>query len=232
VIQLRHFGERYAPPCAACDNCLQPKRLEDWTTEARQFLSAVARLAQRGERFGAAAIIDILRGAETQKLIDRGHQQLSVYGIGKQRSQDEWRVLVRALLQRGLVDETSDGYPVLTLNAESRAVLKGEQPVLVAPPEKREKAVSRRKANGETAPPLPADEALFEQLRALRKRLADVQGVPPYVVFSDATLRDMAARRPCSDEAFLAISGVGARKLAQYGPAFLELVSAFESGAR
>jgi ATP-dependent DNA helicase RecQ len=232
AIQLRHFGERYDPPCAACDNCLHPKRLEDWTVEARQFLSAVARLAQRGERFGAAAIIDILRGAETQKLIDRGHQQLSVYGIGEQRSQDEWRVLVRAMLQRGLIDETTDGYPVLILNAASRAVLKGEQPLFVAPPEKREKAVSRRKANGETAAPLPADEALFEQLRALRKRLADAQGVPPYVVFSDASLREMAARRPCSDGAFLAIPGVGARKLAQYGPAFLELIAAFESPAR
>ncbi|GAC1624429.1 MAG: DNA helicase RecQ [Nevskia sp.] len=229
AIQLRYFGERYDPPCGACDNCLDPKPVEDWTHEARQFLSAVARLAQRGERFGAAYIIDLLRGAAAQKIIDRGHQSLSVYGIGRQRSQDDWRLLVRALLHQALIEETGDSYPVLRLNAESREVLKGERKVLVAIATKAERAPKRRGSKAAEAgeAPLPQSEALFEQLRSLRKQLADSQGVPPYVVFSDASLRQMADRQPTTSAAFMEISGVGGRKLAQYGAAFTSAIREF-----
>jgi ATP-dependent DNA helicase RecQ len=228
AVQLRHFGEEYRPPCGACDNCLDPKPVEDWTLEAQQFLSCVARLAQRGSRFGSTYIIDLLRGAENQKIIDRGHQQLSTYGIGKQRSQDEWRVLARALLLQGLVSETTDGYPVLLLNAESRAVLKGEHKVLVAVPPKREKASRRasRAAAGDT-PVTPLGEELFERLRTLRKRLADEQRVPPYVVFADAALRAMAEQQPQTLAAFAEISGVGKHKLDTYGETFTNEIRAF-----
>ena len=228
AIQLRYFGERFEPPCGACDNCVDPKPVEDWTLEARQFLSAVARLAQRGERFGAAYIIDLLRGAETQKLIDRGHQALSVYGIGKQRTQDEWRLLVRALLHQGLIEETGDGYPVLRLNAASREVLKSTQQVSFAVAPKREKRARRKSAaDAALGAPLPQAEALFERLRTLRKTLADAQGVPPYVVFSDASLRQMADRQPLTSAAFMEISGVGGRKLVQYGQAFTRAIREF-----
>lgn len=228
AIQLRYFGENFNPPCGACDNCLDPKPVEDWTLEARQFLSAIARLAQRNERFGAAYIIDLLRGAETQKLIDRGHQSLSVYGIGKQRSQDEWRLLVRALLHQGLVEEFGDSFPVLRLNEAGRAVLKGERPVTFAVAPKAEKGKRRRGAAVSTdSSAMPEADALFEALRGLRKELADRQGVPPYVVFSDASLRQMAERQPLTSAAFLDISGVGSRKLAQYGAAFTSAIRAF-----
>jgi len=229
AVQLRHFGEEFRPPCGACDNCLDPKPVEDWTLEAQQFLSCVARLAQRGSRFGSSYVIDLLRGAENQKIIDRGHQQLSTYGIGKQRSQDEWRLLARALLLQGLVSETTDGYPVLMLNAESRAVLKSERRVLLAVPPKRERAAARRASRAAAAdtPVTPLGEELFERLRTLRKRLADEQRVPPYVVFADAALRAMAEQQPQTLGAFAEISGVGRHKLETYGETFIREIRAF-----
>src|SRR6202789_3442174 len=137
AVQLRYLGENFAAPCGACDNCCEPRTLQDWTTEARQFMSCIARLAQRGQRFGAAQIIDILRGARNERVLSRGHDTLSVYGIGKQRSLDEWRSVARALLHQGLIDETQDGYPVLSLNAQSGPVLRQEFIVRIAAPAKR-----------------------------------------------------------------------------------------------
>ena len=232
AVQLRYFGEQFQPPCGACDNCLAPKPVEDWTHEAQQFLSCVARLAQRGSRFGVAYVIDLLRGAESQKIIDRGHQQLSTYGIGKQRTQDEWRLLARTLLHQGLVDETTDGYPVLLLNAASRRVLKAEQKVLLAVPPKRERAPARRSRGQSSAADLvqtPLGEDLFERLRILRKRLADEQKVPPYVVFADAALRAMSEEQPQTLDAFAEISGVGKHKLEHYGETFIAEIRAFRS---
>ena len=228
TIQLRYFGEEFAGDCGACDNCTSPKRTEDWTLEAQQLLSCVARLAQRAQRFGAGTAIEILRGAESQKLIERGHQTLSTYGIGKHRTQDEWRHLVRTLLHQGLLGESTDGYPVLSLVDASRAVLKGERRVHLAPLPRRERS-SRRDRK---APPLSVDaqpqaDVLFERLRSLRKQIADAQNLPPYVVFTDASLRDMAARQPCDAQDFGEVSGVGSRKLAQYGPAFVAAIRAF-----
>ncbi len=228
AVQLRYFGEVFAGPCGACDNCLEAKVTEDWTLEAQQLLSCIARLSQRGERYGSAHLIDILRGSESQKLIDRGHQQLSTYGIGKARSADEWRTLVRTLLHQGLVDESGEGYPVLRLAAASRAVLKGEHRVRVVPPPRREAAATRKARKATAASGLqPQAQSLFEQLRALRKQLADRQNVPPYVVFNDASLREMAEQRPLTPGAFAAISGVGSRKLEQYGEAFVAAIRAF-----
>ena len=217
AIQLRYFGERFTPPCGACDNCTSPRELQDWTLAAQQFLSCVARLAQRRERYGVAHVIDVLRGSESQKLIDRGHQGLSVYGIGKDRGVDDWRHLARNLVHQGLVNETQDGYPVLVLNQESWAVLRGERKVEVAAPTKREKR-GRKSAGVQST----EHDPLFDRLRALRKRLADDAGVPPYVIFHDATLREMSQRRVISLDEFARIPGVGATKLAKYGEAFLQ----------
>src|ERR1700722_11485424 len=150
-VQLRYLGEDFVGPCGACDNCCEPRTLQDWTTEARQFMSCIARLAQRGQRFGAAQIIDILRGARNERVLSRGHDTLSVYGIGKQRSVDEWRGVARALLHQGLIEETQDGYPVLSLNALSGKVLRGELAVHIAAPAKR----SRTRAGSGA----PADSA-------------------------------------------------------------------------
>jgi ATP-dependent DNA helicase RecQ len=221
AIQLRYFGESFAPPCNACDNCCTPRETKDWTVESQQFLSCVARLAQRRERFGAASVIEILRGGASQKLIDRGHQSLSVYGIGKARSVDEWRNLARALAHQGLVDETQDGFPVLVLNKQSWAVLKGERQVQIVESVK----PSRKQRSGPTDTPSSTDDALFEQLRALRKKLADENGLPPYVIFHDSTLREMATRKPASLDEFATIPGVGQTKLVRYGELFIETIA-------
>ncbi len=194
----------------------------------------MARLAQRGQRFGAATSIEILRGVENQKLIDRGHQTLSTYGIGKQRSQDEWRHLVRALLHQGLLAESNDGYPVLSLVEASRAVLKGERRVQIAAPPPRVRVARGKKGAAkrsevEAVEAQPQSEALFLRLRSLRKEIADAQNLPPYVVFSDASLREMATRQPCDAEGFAQVSGVGSRKLAQYGPTFVASIRAFRA---
>ncbi len=223
LVQLRYFGETYSPPCGACDNCVEPKEKQDWTLEAQQFLSCIARLNQRGQRFGAAYIIEVLRGAKTEKIERNGHETLSTYGIGSRRSVDEWRQLARALLHQGHVQETHDGFPVLTLTERARTLLRGEEALMLAIAAKPEKARRRKPAADQDAP-LPAEEALFQRLRTLRKSLADEQAVPPYVVFADAALRAMARDRPRSLTAFAAIPGVGARKLDRYGARFVELI--------
>ncbi len=224
AVQLRYFGEAFEGSCGACDNCCEPRTLEDLSVEARQFLSCIARLAQRGQRYGAAYIIDILRGAKTERILSGDHATLSVYGIGKHRSVEEWRDLARALLHQGLMDEAQDGYAVLSLNAASRPVLRGEQSVTIA---RRVKSGLRSVCG---AGPSSADEGLFERLRALRKRLADENGLPPYVIFHDSTLREMAAHRPVDLHAFAALPGVGQAKLSRYGEQFLAVVRTHEQG--
>ncbi|HEX4895918.1 MAG TPA: DNA helicase RecQ [Solimonas sp.] len=224
AVQLRYFGEAFER-CGHCDNCRSPRALQDWTEAAQQFLSCIARLAQRRQRYGAATVIEILRGSQSEKLLASGHDTLSVYGIGKGRSVDEWRVLARTLLHQGLVAETQDGYPVLSLNAASWEVLRGERRVQMAAPEPRTPRKGRGRAAAAEAP-AGADAQLFEALRSLRKELATEHNVPPYVVFNDASLRAMAEERPTTLAAFAEISGVGARKLEQYGERFTALIRA------
>jgi ATP-dependent DNA helicase RecQ len=226
AVQLRYFGEAFSGPCGACDNCSEPRTVEDWSVEARQFLSCVARLAQRHQRFGAAYIIDILRGARTERVLSAGHDALSVYGIGKHRAVDEWRNLARALLHQGLISEAQDGYSVLSLNALSWPVLRGESSVSVA----RVLRPARRSKDGALA--AGTDDSLFERLRALRKRLADENGLPPYVIFHDSTLREMAERMPLDLDQFAALPGVGQAKLARYGEHFIGAVRDHRAQAR
>ena len=175
AIQLRYFDEDYVPPCGACDNCCEPRKLEDCTLEAKQLLSCVARLMQRRERFGAAHIIEILRGSRSERVLSRNHDELSVYGIGKTRSLAEWRTLTRTLVHQGLLAETQDGYPVLSLNAESWRVLKGERSVQVARAARPTSSIRQENASARAASLGNGDRTLFEVLRALRKQLADTQ---------------------------------------------------------
>jgi ATP-dependent DNA helicase RecQ len=224
AIQLRYFDETYLPPCGACDNCCEPKELEDWTLAAQQLLSCVARLAQRRERFGAAHVIEILRGSRSDRIVSRNHDELSVHGIGKNHSLDEWRALVRTLLHQGLVTETQDGYPVLSLNAESWQVLKGQRTVQVARAARSASTGRRERAAGNGAPLASEDKTLFEALRTLRKQLADEHGLPPYVIFHDATLREMAQQRPATLDQFAGIRGIGEAKLARYGERFIDAI--------
>ena len=224
AIQLRYFDESFAAPCDACDNCCQPRPMHDYTLEARQFLSCIARLAQRGERFGAAYIIEILRGARTERILNRGHDRLSVYGIGRKHRVDEWRSLARSLLHQRRVEETQDGYAVLSLNEASWQVLRNETTFRFATAPQPRRSRSTDDA-GPTVTNVRGD-ALFERLRDLRKHLADTQGLPPYVIFHDATLREMAARRPQTLSQFANIRGVGEGKLARYGEQFIAALRA------
>jgi ATP-dependent DNA helicase RecQ len=222
-VQLRYFGEVFAGNCGACDNCLEPRATIDRTTEAKQFLSCIARLAQRRERYGVAYVIEILRGAETQRVITRDHSSLSVYGIGKYLGLQEWRDIARALLHQGLMTQSQDGYAVLALNDASWQVLKGERAVQVGESVKPVRA--RKGSKPATAAAMTsAGNALFESLRKLRKRLADEAGMPPYIVFNDASLWDMAERQPKTLQEFSTIVGVGQAKLARYGGQFVELI--------
>lgn len=230
AIQLNYFDEVFAGPCGGCDNCCEPKVTEDSTEQARQFLSCIARLGQRGERYGAAYVIEILRGARTQRLIDRGHDNLSVYGIGKSRSVDDWRSLARSLLHQRLIEQTQDGFSVLSLNELSWQILRGERSVVMAKavvatrPRTRSSAAAASAAHSTAANGAriaEGGEALFERLRVLRKQLADAQGLPPYVIFHDATLREMVVQRPQTLSEFAGIRGVGEGKLARYGQQFI-----------
>jgi ATP-dependent DNA helicase RecQ len=217
-ILLGYFGERFEPPCGNCDNCLNPKPMEDWTVEAQKFLSCVARCQ---ERFGMKYIVDVLRGSKDKRILQNHHEQLSTYGIGRDRSAEEWKLLGRSLLHQGLLDETSDGYSVLKLNDYSWEVMRKQRSVQVAVPPKTA-AVQRGEIQLQEGA-----EKLFDELRSLRKRIADEQNVPPYVVFADVSLRFMAQRQPQNLEEFSQIPGVGSYKRDQYGPRFLETIHQF-----
>ncbi|NET30974.1 MAG: DNA helicase RecQ [Cyanothece sp. SIO1E1] len=220
-IQLGYFGEDFGGHCGNCDNCLHPAPTEDWTIEAQKLLSCVARCR---ERFGMNHIIDVLRGSRKKKIQQYQHDQLSTYGIGKDKSAEEWKLLGRSLLHQGLMAETTDGYPVLKLNELSWEVMRKQRAVHIAVPERLKSQSQTRAEPGELA---PEAEMLLQQLRSLRKRLADEQSVPPYVVFADSSLRLMAQQRPQTLAAFSRISGVGSRKLAQYGTVFTEQIRAY-----
>lgn len=218
TIQLGYFGERFAGNCGNCDNCCHPKPMQDWTIEAMKFLSCVARCK---ERFGMLHIIEVLRGSKNQKITQYEHDKLSTYGIGKDKTLEEWRMLGRSLLHQGLLEQTSDGYSVLKLNALSWQVMRRQRTVSIAVPvvqnisweEGSEKAIEA--------------EILLQRLRSLRKQLADEQFVPPYVVFPDSTLKVMAQVQPQTLSEFGKLSGVGSHKLAQYGKKFLAEIKAY-----
>jgi ATP-dependent DNA helicase RecQ len=234
---LAYFSETYTETnCGNCDICLaQDTEQEDQnhTINAQKFLSCVGRTNQR---FGTRHIIDVLRGANTEKVRNNHHDQLSTYGIGKDLSVEEWQHLARAFLQQGLMSESTDGYHIIQLNTISREILRKQREVIVPALPKRKEKVSVQSAQKErptrtdrnvfgqgekmAADLLPEEAALFHHLRTLRKQLADAQGVPPYVVFADASLRAMAQLRPQSEVNFARIPGVGRSKLATYGANF------------
>ncbi|MEA5419475.1 DNA helicase RecQ [Spirulina sp. CCNP1310] len=213
TIQLSYFGEMFPGNCQGCDNCCNPVPLEDWTVEAQKFLSCVARCQQR---FGMNHIIDVLRGSKNERVKKYGHDSLSTHGIGKNRSVDQWKLLGRSLLHQGLVSETSNGFRVLFLNDKSWEILRRQRKVTIAVPRRiTGKAGTRENERAMVA------ELLFEELRTLRKQIADEQGVPPYVVFADSSLRAMAQQQPRTLGAFAQIPGVGEAKLKRYGSLFL-----------
>ena len=214
AILLRHFGENPPPACGNCDNCLSPPIGVDASVVAQKLLSAAFRTEMR---YGVAHLADVLSGRETDKILGLGHHRLSVFGIADEAEQKLIKPVARALLARDAL--RADDYGGLSFGPAAKSILKGQEPLqLVLPPERQR----RRKAR-DGKPDYPHDP-LFEVLRSLRRDLAKAQGMPPYVVFTDVTLREMAAAKPDSLAGLAQVSGVGAKKLETYGDAFLAAI--------
>ncbi len=217
---LRYFGETLAEPCGNCDVCLEAPETWDASDAARKALSCIYRT---GQRFGVGHLVDVLRGNATARVAELGHERLSTFGIGADLSVNEWRSVFRQLVVRGLV--VVDGeYGGLRLAEQSRALLRGEATLHLRHDRHERSSVARvrRKAPAEVP---AADTPLWEALRKLRRELAEEQGVPPYVIFHDATLAQMVAARPRSLDDLAHVSGVGATKLERYGRQFLAVLS-------
>jgi len=215
---LAYFGEA-AAPCGNCDSCLDPPATFDGTLPAQQLMSCVYRT---GQRFGAIHLIDVLRGEATAKVAQRSHDKLSTFGIGRERSGREWRAIVRQCIALGLLEVDHDAYGALRLAGQSRAVLRGERTVALRA-WREPKRSARAKAS--QAMLSGAAQELFERLRAWRVEAARRHGVPAYVIFHDATLREIARLRPSSLDTLRGISGIGARKLEAYGEDIVGLVN-------
>jgi ATP-dependent DNA helicase RecQ len=230
---LAYFGEaRGDEPCGACDNCLSPREPYDGTVEAQKMMSCVLRIQQHsGLSVGLHHVVAVLCGAESEKIQRLGHADLSTYGIGKDRSRAQWMAIGRELLRLGLLRMTDhDRFSVLEVTQAGREALSKRAPVMLTRPVAT-RGSARAGAKGTLGlargtgtfdeAESPVDEALFERLRALRKSLADERDVPAYVIFSDLSLREMAATCPTDPEAFGRVHGVGQRRLADLGPAFI-----------
>ena len=214
AILLRHFGEEPPQQCGNCDNCLHPPGVKDVTETARKVLSAVYRT---GQSFGFGHIQKVLTGAEDDRVRQRGHDQLSVFGIVQGEEAALLRPLVRALQARGDLVSTEHGG--LALGGSAAAILKGETPVAIVEPPKRARGGRRRGSEAN-----PVGDPLFDALRERRRELALEGQVPPYVIFHDATLRAMASGRPASLAALGELPGIGAKKLSAYGESFLDVI--------
>ncbi|NYT65202.1 DNA helicase RecQ [Alcaligenaceae bacterium] len=227
--RLLAYFDQEIEPCGNCDTCLEPPQAWDGTIAAQKILSAVYRLwRERGQRFGAGHLIDILRGKATERVKEYEHETLSVFGVGADLSDQAWRGVLRQLLAQSLLTVDQEGYGTLALTESSRAVLKGEVTLML----RRESEKKSRNTRDSTARRNAADIVLppeaqqrFELLRTWRSEVAKNHGVPAYVIFHDATLRDVALKSPQSLDELGLISGVGARKLEAYGEDLLRCVS-------
>lgn len=216
---LNHFGETCEEKnCGMCDNCLAPPREEvDYTVPAMKFLSCVKRT---GELFGFSHIIDVLRGSSSQKILERGHQHLSTYNIGGEFSKKQWMILARQMASRGLLKQDMDSFGSLKLTEKAYSVMKGEAQFFGV-------SIDEYGTTSGKADSRQYDTGLFSILRTKRKEIADIDGVPPYIVFSDRSLMEMASYYPRSREAFLEIHGVGSGKWDKYGEIFSEVISEY-----
>ena len=222
---LEYFGERWDEEnCGGCDTCLRSEETFDATEIAQKVLSAVIRT---GERFGATHVIQVLIGSRTKRVLELGHDQLSVHGVAKDVGQPQLREIIGQLQARGLLSRNEGEYPTLAITPEGKEFLSRREtlslPRPIAAPGTAEGAPRRAKSS--TA--MECDEDLFEQLRALRRKLAEARAVAAFVVFNDASLRHMASAFPRNVEEFSRIPGVGKTKLEQYGPEFLEAIQSY-----
>ncbi len=226
---LAYFGEPHPGGCGNCDNCLDPPKSWDGTVAAQKAMSCAYRT---GQMFGAAHLVDVLRGGDTAKVRQFGHDTLSTYGIGSDMDAMQWRSVYRQLVAAGLLEVDIEGHGALRLTADSGPVLKGHRTVTLRkdPPARSRKRERTARTTSGTAAPLadlpPEAVASFESLRSWRAEAAREQGVPAYVIFHDRTLREIATVQPADLDALATITGVGAGKLERYGEAVLQLLSA------
>ena len=225
LVLLNYFGESSQKPCGNCDICIDPPKQFDGTELARKALSCVYRVNQS---FGMNHVIDVLRGSQTSRIHELGHDKLSTYGIGKDQSHDYWLSILRQLVHCGLLQQDISQHSVLKLQEAARAVLRAEQHLKLAVP--RLEQTKSSGSSSKTTAPQNYDRKLFARLKVLRKTIAERDDVPPFVVFSDATLIEMAQACPTNSVEFLAISGVGQTKLGRYGADFLDLISDYLAG--
>ncbi|WP_423897856.1 DNA helicase RecQ [Candidatus Pelagadaptatus aseana] len=214
---LNYFGDQLEQPCGNCDTCLEPPQTWDGTEAARKALSAAYRT---GQRFGVSHLIDVLRGVSTDKVEQCQHQRLPTFGVGKELDTNQWRSVFRQLVARGYLSVDLQGYGGLKLEQLCRPLLRGEETIDLRLDQRKRPARQTTK----TALPADLDIALWEALRECRRELADAQDVPPYVVFSNATLQEMCVRMPSDIDQMALINGVGERKLDKYGYSFLKVI--------
>ncbi|WGL17481.1 DNA helicase RecQ [Microbulbifer bruguierae] len=225
---LRYFDEELPHDCGNCDTCLEPPATWDASDAARKLMSCIYRT---GQRFGAAHVIDVLRGGDTEKIRQFNHQQLSTYGIGADLSATEWRAIARQLVVRGYLQVNGEAFNALQLTELCRPVLRSEESLQLRTLPKAATRVAGNSSGANNAREhieiSLQDQPLWDALRALRKSLAEERGVPPYVVFHDATLREMLSAKPRNRAEMLAISGIGDSKLERFGDDFLALLASF-----
>ena len=220
---LRYFGEeRPDEPCGGCDNCLTPRETFDGTIAAQKFLSCVHRVhAKSGFGFGLNHIVEVLTGAKTEAVRQRGHDQLSTYGIGGELKREAWQAIGRELLRLGLVEAAPGKFATLQLTEAGLTALRQRTSITLTKPQ--DVAAKAKSRAGE----IEADETLFEELRALRRKIADERDVPAYVIFSDVALREMARSYPTTAGEFRRIPGVGEQKLKDFAEPFLAAIAAY-----
>ena len=226
---LGYFGETSAETnCGGCDNCLSPRDTYDGTLAAQKFLSCIYRIREKGG-FGVGLnhVVEVLTGADTEKIRRWHHDQLSTYGIGRETGRPEWQAIGRELIRLGFLRQTAEKFSVLELTVDGRAALKERKKITLTKP------VSAPNVQAHRAGEIACDELLFDKLRALRRQLADQLDVPAYIVFSDVALRQMARSYPANEREFSRISGVGEKKLREFGAVFLgEIAAHVQSNAR
>lgn len=221
-VLLGYFGEELKKDCGNCDICLDPPEMIEVTEDSRKALSCVYRVEQR---FGVGHVIDVLRGSQKERILQLGHNRLSTYSIGSDKSQEYWGAILRNLIHRGFLSQDVGNYSVLKLTDSSWPLLRGEENIEMAKPRMKE-ALKVTKASRKVVLDSEEDNEIFNKLRAIRKELADQAGVPPFVIFNDKTLIEMTVQKPTTFSAMLKIHGVGTNKCDRYGLIFIEALKA------
>jgi len=225
-VLLGYLGEQLAEDCGNCDTCLDPPERFEATEAARKVLSCVYRV---GQSFGVKHVVDVLRGADNERIRKFDHERLSTYGIGMEFSAAEWMSIIRQLIHRGYLVQDIAAFSVLKLTPRALTLLRGEETLELARPRVKEKVSKKKRKPGPVEDLSDDDQRLFETLREIRKQLAEEQGVPPYVIFGDVSLLEMSRERPSTPAEFLEINGVGQVKLERHGAVFLEAIAADEA---